>query len=768
MLGLTLAIWMASGGAAGALPARSLPSLAAVAVVADLKKAPKAPIDPELVRSDVAAPSVRDLEGREPFKPRKPLDQAESNRVEAKKLFVVATAQLGQKEVFPAYRTLLKAIELDPKSYSILRQLSMACAQLDRSAEAAGYAKRALEIVPDDYELLFAYGQFLADQNQLPAAVTVIERAAKAVKDQKKDATLLLAVRELLAELYERQKDPAGVARALEDLLDIVENPAKHDIDELSARQLERNRGRYYEKLGKAYKESKRLDKAVAILKRGRDLGGRNQRLAFLLAEVYVENGDYAKALEEIQSYLKSAQPQDSHVLALYETILTKLKRQEELLPSLEKLVDSDVHNPVLRLFYAQKLLEKKDFKKAKEQLEKIKDRPEALPVLAQLLRQMNDPSGFVDSLRPESFRPPHDEQGLQNVINLLKSDKPFLASVAEAARKKLGPDAKPTNRLFASLVIARAAAAAKEVDLAKEFYQRCATDRPDRVEFDLELLQFLFSNERYADVVSYCEEAIKKKPDEYDLHDYLARSLEMQGKTDAAVAAMKKLIDRIGDREVLVSAYLGLTWIYQHSRRWEPALETCQKVINDFPGARQGPTARYMLASIYTLKGDNGGAEKELLKLIDADPDTVPPRIAAAANNDLGYLWADSNKNLDRAETMIRRAVALQPENAAYLDSLGWVLFKKKRYAESVEYLKKATALEEGGDPVIHDHLGDALLQLDQRTEARKAWESAVAAYKKDPREKNGDKQKQIEEKIRLLDKRADDPPKRAAAGEP
>ena len=46
--------------------------------------------------------------------------------------------------------------------------------------------------------------------------------------------------------------------------------------------------------------------------------------------------------------------------------------------------------------------------------------------------------------------------------------------------------------------------------------------------------------------------------------------------------------------------------------------------------------------------------------------------------NNDLGYLYAEQGKNLEKAETMIRKAVADEPENSAYLDSLGWVLFKR------------------------------------------------------------------------------------------
>ena len=59
--------------------------------------------------------------------------------------------------------------------------------------------------------------------------------------------------------------------------------------------------------------------------------------------------------------------------------------------------------------------------------------------------------------------------------------------------------------------------------------------------------------------------------------------------------------------------------------------------------------------------------------------------------NNDLGYLYADQGKNLEKAEAMIRKAVQEEPDNCAYLDSLGWVLFKRGKVKEAVEPLEKA-----------------------------------------------------------------------------
>ncbi len=76
----------------------------------------------------------------------------------------------------------------------------------------------------------------------------------------------------------------------------------------------------------------------------------------------------------------------------------------------------------------------------------------------------------------------------------------------------------------------------------------------------------------------------------------------------------------------------------------------------------------------------------------------------------------------------MIRRAVEAEPDNAAYLDSLGWVLFRLGRFEEARPHLEKAVELlGEELDPTVLDHLGDVMAALKRWPEARRAWEGAL-----------------------------------------
>ena len=149
--------------------------------------------------------------------------------------------------------------------------------------------------------------------------------------------------------------------------------------------------------------------------------------------------------------------------------------------------------------------------------------------------------------------------------------------------------------------------------------------------------------------------------------------------------------------------------------------------------------------------------------KILAEEPDD------AHANNDLGYLWADRNQHLKEAERMIRKALELDKQqrnsddalgvdsdrdNAAYVDSLGWVLFRRGKLKEARRQLEKATALPDGAeDPVVWDHLGDVYFRLEDDRRAVDAWSKALKLYEDGLRPKMDGRHKDIEQKLKQLE---------------
>ena len=197
---------------------------------------------------------------------------------------------------------------------------------------------------------------------------------------------------------------------------------------------------------------------------------------------------------------------------------------------------------------------------------------------------------------------------------------------------------------------------------------------------------------------------------------------------------------------------------ILAEAGRHAEAVRLCEETLAKFPKTISVIQVRQTLSNVYSLKGDHAKSEEQLRLILEMDPDE------ALANNNLGYQMADRNANLDEAERLIRRAIDLERsarlraeedgDNAAYLDSLGWVLFRKGKLAEAREWLEKAAALPDGADdPAVWDHLGDVLAKLDLPAKAREAWQTALKLYETGARPKSDARRAEVEKKLKTVE---------------
>ena len=162
------------------------------------------------------------------------------------------------------------------------------------------------------------------------------------------------------------------------------------------------------------------------------------------------------------------------------------------------------------------------------------------------------------------------------------------------------------------------------------------------------------------------------------------------------------------------------------------------EQVLRDWRNEEpDNPRARYRLGQYLERRENYRQMEKELQEAIRLDPQFTE------ALNHLGYSLADRNVRLPEALALIERAVAIDPWNAAYLDSLGWAHFRMGSFEAARGPLERAAAALPG-DPVILEHLGDLYEKLGLAESALASWSSALQA---DPA-----KQEQLEAKIAAL----------------
>lgn len=193
------------------------------------------------------------------------------------------------------------------------------------------------------------------------------------------------------------------------------------------------------------------------------------------------------------------------------------------------------------------------------------------------------------------------------------------------------------------------------------------------------------------------------------------ARALERSG---ARARAEQLLRAALAGPDADASHAAELAALLQRSGKGEAAIALLEHSLQSGLGDRA--SLRFALSLTLIREGRDQEALEVVRTLHRALPDH-PPTL-----NLLGYALAQSGRDLDEAERHLRRALEIRPGTGAYLDSLGYLLLRTGRTAEAMEALEEA-ARREPFEPVILDHLGDALREVGKQTEAQARWRRAL-----------------------------------------
>jgi tetratricopeptide (TPR) repeat protein len=211
-------------------------------------------------------------------------------------------------------------------------------------------------------------------------------------------------------------------------------------------------------------------------------------------------------------------------------------------------------------------------------------------------------------------------------------------------------------------------------------------------------------------------------------------------GQTDEAAGLLRGLLAKSPEDRDLC---LTLAQVYERGKRFEDAELASRRAekLASAPGENEG--VWFLLGAIFERQKKFDLAEAQFKKVLQVNPQN------AQVLNYFGYMLADQGTRLDEAVDLIRRALAEEPFNGAYLDSLGWAFFKQNNLAEAEAYLRKAVDRNRH-DPTIHDHLGDVLAKAGRAAQAAAEWEKALAEWQRAlPTEMEPDRVAALEKKL-------------------
>ena len=166
--------------------------------------------------------------------------------------------------------------------------------------------------------------------------------------------------------------------------------------------------------------------------------------------------------------------------------------------------------------------------------------------------------------------------------------------------------------------------------------------------------------------------------------------------------------VREVGDEETVEQAWLAEARILRQAGEREASFDVLTEALDGNPDSIELLYTRSLLAA--ELRRVEA-AERDLRALLAIQPEN------AAALNALGYTLADQTERYDEAEEYIRQAYILLPNEASVIDSMGWVAYRQGRLDEAEEFLSRAWALDRNAE--IAAHLGEVLWMKGQRERA-------------------------------------------------
>ncbi len=419
-----------------------------------------------------------------------------------------------------------------------------------------------------------------------------------------------------------------------------------------------------------------------------------SEHTLMLLADQYKQVHDYKSAAEVLKKATQLA-PDDGRLARELARDLLYSNQVDDALKLYQQLAADEPRDPEPPLRMAEIYRSKGDYPKAQEQLDKAK----AL-------------DGENLEIRYEEVNLLQAEGKSAEAINTLK------AMLDDTSRRSYSA-AEASNRamLLEKLGILERAAG-KYPEAVDAFRQFGSLDPDDAPRAAVQVIDTYRVAKDYDSALKEADAALQKFPKERMIKLEHASVLADQGKIDAGAAELRKLLGGDHDRDT----WMALAQLYEKGKRYKEMGEALDAAEKLNPSDDDKVTIYFMRGAMYERTKDYGASEDAFRKVLAIDPNN------AEALNYLGYTMADRGVRLDEAYQLVKKALDQEPDNGAYLDSMGWVYFREGKLDEAQGLLTRA--LQRMDDPTVHDHLGDVYFKMGKTREAIAQWQASLKGF--------------------------------------
>ncbi|HVN79972.1 MAG TPA: tetratricopeptide repeat protein [Terriglobia bacterium] len=580
-----------------------------------------------------------------------------------------------------------KAVQADPQSASLRVELAYAYLRHRRIRDAVQEAENGIRLDANNLEAHKILGQIHysmitnEDLNKGPASSESLKRAIQeyetVLRLDPSDPSPLLTLSSLYR--YDGQTDKA--ISTLNKYLGMVPS-SEAALGSLA--QIYSDQGNYKE--------------AINVFKKALEVNPDSPRILEELAYTYEQSKDYKNAIETYRKALNADEDSLDLRRGLAQALLEDGEDQSAEKEYL-KILEADPDEGIAYLRLGQIYRKRLDFDKALENFNKAN---------SILVNSLEVPF-YIATLYEELGKFEKAQERFQHLLKLsAKQDHNYSASEAQ-------------NR---AVFLTHAGYVAQQLGSYTEainYFNELRTLSPDNeLKADGYIIDTYRTSRQMDKALATAEASLNEHSGDADMRVLYDDLLAESGKSDQAIKDLEGLLKN-NDEDFKI--YYALIQIYQRDKKFEEAEKVAFKAEKDF---KSKESFYFTLGSLYERQKEYDKAEETFKKVLALNPKHAPTL------NYWGYMLADRGVRLEQSLDLIKRAVDLDPNNGAYLDSLGWAYFKLNQLSEAEKYLKKAQERVRR-DPTIHDHLGDLYYQNSQYDEAQKAWESSIANHQDD-----------------------------------
>ncbi len=444
------------------------------------------------------------------------------------------------------------------------------------------------------------------------------------------------------------------------------------------------------------------------------------------LAQLQLRAGNVSTAVQTYEALLDRF-PNDHEALRELAQLQSMMGRSREAIATYERLIERAGDHPQVRRQILQLYFRLGDEVGTRRSLEALialePEDPAPWRLLGQLYLQQQKPDEALEAFEQAYEVNPNDFETVLALADLYRQTGREDDANGLLDRAMAVENATITELLTrAAPLYSRAGADAEAALAATRLLERAVEIAPDNAEALLMLGDLRFQQGRYEEAARLLERALAHNP--RDPHLWMraaAAHLESGQAGEAVRVAEEGLLLFPGQLPLLRVAAYSLMQVNRNDEaiaRFDEMLAILEEEAPDEAAERSEALAA--LGLLHARKKDQEASDAFYQQALALHPDNT------LALNNYAYGLAERGTRLAEAREMARRAVALDPQNPSYLDTLGWIYFKLNQFDEARKWIGQAVDL----GPVsaaVYDHYGDVHARLGDFDAARSFWRKAL-----------------------------------------